>query len=187
MERIAVVGCIGAGKSTVARALGRRLGLEVFHLDRYWWRPGHYCVTGPATVATNTVEPAEFRRLEEEISGRERWIIDGDAANKDLRLSRADTVVFLDFPRWLCLCGLVQRHVKGSYDYPDGVRASLRWAAFLARWIWTTWPSARRPALVTAISVHAAAAEVIQLHNRRDVRRFLSSVDRPVARGRPVN
>ena len=36
VERIAVVGCIGAGKSTVARPLGRTLGIEVFHLDRYW-------------------------------------------------------------------------------------------------------------------------------------------------------
>ena len=38
MERIAVVGCIGAGKSTVARALGRTLGIELFHVDHYWWK-----------------------------------------------------------------------------------------------------------------------------------------------------
>lgn len=126
VERIAVVGCIGAGKSTVARALGQTIGTEVFHLDRYWWQPGRYRVTGPETVATKTMEPAEYRRLEQQIVAGERWIVDGDAANKDLRLARADTVVFLDLPRWLCLWRLFKRHLKGSYDYPDGVKVPRR-------------------------------------------------------------
>jgi len=175
VERVAVVGCIGAGKSTVARALGRKLDIEVFHLDRYWWKPGRYRVTGRATVAANTVEPDEFRRLEERIVAGDRWIVDGDAANQGLRLSRADTVVFLDFPRWLCLWGLLQRHLKGSYDYPDGVRGSWRWVVFLARWVWRTWPSQRRPRLVVAISDHATNARIFHLRNRREVRSFLSA------------
>lgn len=176
MERIAVVGCIGAGKSTLARVLGRELGIEVFHLDSYWWRPGKYRVTGPATVATHTMKPAEYRHVEEQIVVGERWIIDGDAANKDLRLSRADTVVFLDFPRWLCVLGLVQRHRRGTYHYPPGVRGSWRWVVFLARWVWTTWPSQRRPSLIAAISAHASTAEVYRLRNRAEVRSFVDTL-----------
>ena len=176
MERIAVVGCIGGGKSTVARALGRALGIEVFHLDRYWWKPGRYRVIGPETVAANTMGPDEFRRLEEQIVAGDRWVIDGDAANKDLRLARADTVVFLDLPRWRCILGLVQRHLRNSYDYPGGVQGSWRWVIFLARWVWTTWPSERRPALVTAISEHASTAQTFHLKNRRQVQSFLDSL-----------
>lgn len=176
MERIAVVGCIGAGKSTVARALGRTLGIEVFHLDRYWWLPGRYRVTGPETVATRTMEPSEYRCLEQQIVAGGRWIVDGDAANKDLRLARADTVVFLDLPRWLCIWGVLKRQVSRSYDYPDGVKSSLRWTLFLARWVWTTWPSKRRPALVAAISEHASTATVFHLRNRRQVHSFLRAV-----------
>jgi adenylate kinase family enzyme len=165
-----------AGKSTVARALGRTLGIEVFNLDRYWWKPGRYRVIGRETVAANTMDPEEFRRLEEQIVARDRWVIDGDAANKDLRIGRADTVVFLDFPRWRCVGGLVQRHLRNAYDYPDGVRGSWRWVVFLARWVSTTWPSERRPALVSAISEHVSTAQAFHLENRRQVRAFLDSL-----------
>lgn len=48
MQRVAVVGCIGSGKSTVARALGTTLGIPVFHLDSFWWQPGRYRITAPA-------------------------------------------------------------------------------------------------------------------------------------------
>jgi len=40
MERVAIVGPGGAGKSTFARSLGERTGLPVFHLDRFYWKPG---------------------------------------------------------------------------------------------------------------------------------------------------
>lgn len=176
VERIAVVGCIGAGKSTVARALGRTLGIDVFHLDRYWWKLGRYRVIGPETVAANTIDPDEFRRLEKQIVAGDRWVIDGDAANKDLRLARADTVVFLDLSRWRCTLGLVQRHLRNSYDYPDGVQGSWRWVVFLTRWVWMTWPSERRPYLVAAISEHAGTAQTFHLKDRRQVRSFLESL-----------
>jgi adenylate kinase family enzyme len=38
MKRVLVVGSGGAGKSTLARRLGGRLGVEVIHLDRFYWR-----------------------------------------------------------------------------------------------------------------------------------------------------
>ena len=39
-RRVAVVGVGGAGKTTFAVELGRRLDLPVVHLDRLYWRPG---------------------------------------------------------------------------------------------------------------------------------------------------
>ena len=40
MERILIIGCGGAGKSTLARQLGERTGLPVVHLDQLFWHPG---------------------------------------------------------------------------------------------------------------------------------------------------
>ena len=40
MERILIIGCGGAGKSTMARQLGDKLQIPVVHLDKLFWKPG---------------------------------------------------------------------------------------------------------------------------------------------------
>ena len=40
MERVAIVGPGGAGKFTFVRSLGEQTRLPVFHLDRFFWKPG---------------------------------------------------------------------------------------------------------------------------------------------------
>lgn len=176
MKRVAVIGCIGAGKSTIARAIGVRLGVKVFHLDRLWWQPGEYKIVGAATVAAHTIEAEEFRRLEESIVAEESWIVDGGVANIDLRLARADTVVFLDLPRWLCTWQLLKRHNHPRLDYPEGVTEGLGWLWLLLRWIWRTWPTERRPGVVAAMEKQATDATVMRLRTRRQVRDFLDQI-----------
>jgi len=40
MQRIAIFGAAGAGKSMLARQIGQILALPVIHLDRLCWEPG---------------------------------------------------------------------------------------------------------------------------------------------------
>ena len=40
MKRVLIIGCGGAGKSTLARKLGDMTGIPVVHLDKLYWRPG---------------------------------------------------------------------------------------------------------------------------------------------------
>ncbi|WP_349775075.1 AAA family ATPase [Frigidibacter sp. SD6-1] len=40
MQRIMIIGQPGAGKSTLAAALGQRTGLPVIHIDHIHWQPG---------------------------------------------------------------------------------------------------------------------------------------------------
>ena len=39
MKRILIIGSGGAGKSTLAVKLSELLGLDVVHLDSYFWNP----------------------------------------------------------------------------------------------------------------------------------------------------
>lgn len=102
MDRVLVVGCSGAGKTSFALRLGEKTGLPVVHLDREFWRPGW-------TEPSMTV----WRHQVEELAARPRWIMDGEFRNSlDLRLPRADTVIFLDMPRWLSLARVARRTVR---------------------------------------------------------------------------
>lgn len=88
MQRILVLGCAGAGKSTVARALGARYGLPVVHLDRHYWRPGW-------------VAPSEtdWRAEVERLAASPHWVMDGNySGTMPQRATHANAIVFLDIP-----------------------------------------------------------------------------------------
>ena len=87
-KRIIIIGNGGAGKSTLARALGDRLGLPVVHLDKLWWLPDWV-----------TRSRAEFDALLAAELEKPEWIIEGNYLRTlALRLSFADLCVFLDYP-----------------------------------------------------------------------------------------
>ncbi len=62
MQRVAVVGCGGAGKSTLATALGRLTGLRVVHLDRHYWQPGWVLFPWFNGIALRAPSPAAGER-----------------------------------------------------------------------------------------------------------------------------
>jgi adenylate kinase family enzyme len=148
--RVAVVGCIGAGKSRVATRLGAVTRPPVLHLDRYWWQDGRYRINGVRSVAEHTMSSQAFRDLPRRLAAEDAWIIDGGyIGDLDTRLTRADTVVFLDLPRRVCLWRLVRRHGKHRADYPAHVQDGLGWLLALIRWV-ISYPSQKRPAIEEA-------------------------------------
>lgn len=175
-ERIAVVGCIGAGKSTLARALGERLHVPVVHLDRLWWHDGSYRIQGPASVERHTMPADQFRELQERLAAEDRWIIEGGyISDLDVRLPRATTVIWLDLPRHVCLWHLLCGHNWARADYPPQVHESVRWLASLSRWV-LRYPRQKRPQIAAAIEQHATGAEVHRLRERRQVADLLAAM-----------
>src|SRR5262249_55444190 len=114
-RRVLIDGMMGSGKSTFARALATRTDLPLIHLDLYYWKPGW--------VAPSDDEWCERQRT---LLAGEAWIIDGNYNETlPLRLERADTVIFLDTPWWLCASRAFMRGLrKPGGGRPQGVEDS---------------------------------------------------------------
>jgi adenylate kinase family enzyme len=170
-RRVVVTGMAGAGKSRFSRALSAKTGLPVIHLDIHFWKPGW-------------VEPSEdeWRKNQRDLLTGDEWIVDGNYhATLDLRLERADTVVFLDTPwsirAWRAFVRGVRRRPVG-FQLPDGCDESalrrLREEWSLA---WRIWRShrAEREQELEAVVRHGNHTAAYVLRNKRAAHDFLGS------------
>lgn len=169
MNRIMLIGCGGAGKSTLARELGERLGIQVHHLDALLWKPGW-------TLTTRE----EQKEIQRGLFDEERWIVDGNyGATMDIRLKAADTVIFLDLPRRDCLIGIVKRRIRyHGKTRPDMQRGCPeRLDPEFVRWVWN-YRKHKRPAVLEKLKQLGTGQQIIILKSRKDVRRFLKTIGR---------
>jgi len=116
-RRVIVTGMAGAGKSTFSRALSARTGLPVIHLDLHYWKPGW---TKPSDD--------EWRAKQRRLLAADAWIADGnDHETLPLRLERADTVVVLDTPWWVCAARAFVRGLRtpAATRMPEGCNDSV--------------------------------------------------------------
>ena len=102
MERVAVVGSAGSGKTTLSAAVAQRLDLPHLELDSIHHQPDW-----------TPLPEAQFRTQVAAFTAKERWIVDGNYSTvADLVWSRADTVVFLDLDRRRIFVRLLWRTIK---------------------------------------------------------------------------
>lgn len=166
MERILIIGCGGAGKSTLARQLGEKLDIPVVHLDKIFWKPGWVETT-----------PAEFDEVLAKELEKPKWIMDGNF-NRTMpqRMKRCDTVIYLDFSRFACLRGVGKR-VLTSYGKvrPDmGEGCPERLDLDFLKWVWN-FNKNKREGYYRLLN-EAEGIKTIALKNRRQVKKFLKSL-----------
>ena len=169
MQRVLVIGISGAGKSTFSRALATATGLPLIHLDKEFWRPGW--VQTPRQ---------EWRVRVSELAAGERWIMDGNYdSSLDLRLPRADTVLWFDYPMLRCLRRAMWRAAT-SYgrvrsDMAEGCPERID-LEFL-RYIWT-FNAKERPRVIASLAKFGAHVHPVVFRRDGEAAHFLKALSR---------
>lgn len=165
MQRVLVIGCSGAGKSTFSRRLARVTGLPRIELDHAYWRPGW------------TERPKdEWREKVAGLCAEPAWILDGNfTGSLNIRLPRADTVIWLDYPRLVCIRRVLGRIARGygrvRAGLPEGCPERLD-LEFL-RFIWN-FNAKTKPRISAAVEEFGSHAKLHTLRSDRDAERLLA-------------
>lgn len=159
MHRVLVLGCAGVGKTTFSRRLGERLGVPVICLDEIWRREW-----------TSDDVPT-FRVMLEEAHAGEAWVSDGNFAKAtfDLRLPRADMVIWLEQPRWVCAWRVVAR------TFRKGERHRFGDVIKVLSYIWS-FDAVNRPWIEEQLAQHGPEVPLVRLETPRQIERLLFDV-----------
>lgn len=178
MRRVSVVGSSGSGKSTLARRLAVLLDAPYVELDALHW--------GSDWTAATAEELR--KRVEAAISG-DTWVVDGNYQSKlgSLVQDRADTVVWVNPPRWRSMWQVTRRtlrRVVTRQELWNGNRESVRGLRFWSgeeSVLWWAWHShddvrERNEAAMADAAASPTGAVWHRLRRRRDIERFFASL-----------
>lgn len=177
-QRIIVVGTSGSGKTYVAKAIARKLGIKYICNDALIWQ-------------ANWISVPNDKRLPgfEKATDCQAWAIDGNVASTHrpenaLLLERADTLVWLDLPRRTIGPQLFWRTVRRSITREElwhGNRESFR-LSFLSRdsifiWSFKTFKLNRQRYAAMMNDPQWSHLNWIRLTRKREVNRWLKGLD----------
>jgi adenylate kinase family enzyme len=167
VDRIAIIGCVGSGKSRLARILGATLGITPVHLDGSYfgrdWKP---------------LDKERFGVLQREMVAAPRWITDDNyVSSLPVRLEAAHTVIFLNLPAWACLWGIIGRRLRHHGCQHDAIGVDKITWDFI-RYI-AGYRKQMAPRVRQLIAGHARDAQVVVLRSRHAARRYLADVAAP--------
>ena len=101
-NKVIVIGCPGAGKSTFSRKLHIATEIDLYHLDSIYWNSD-----------CTHISREELIEKQKEILKNNRYIIDGNfKSTLELRIKEADVVFLFDLPTQICIEGARKR--KGN-------------------------------------------------------------------------
>lgn len=115
MNRIAVFGKPGSGKSALSQALASETNITLHHLDNLQYLPNG-----------DPVDPEVFKEKHRAILDSATWIIDGFGPISSFyeRLEKADTLIYIDLPYlssyWFVTKRLLKGLIPGTAGKPLG-------------------------------------------------------------------
>jgi adenylate kinase family enzyme len=157
-RRIVLLGCGGSGKTTLGARVAERIGAPLICLDALW-KPDW----GPESLPG-------FRRQVAEAHAGEAWVSDGNFAQAtfDIRLPRAELIVWLETPRLICAWRAVRRPFRAGEPH------RLEGLLDVLRFIWR-FDRVNRPR-IEALRETIAPATPVQVLRGGDVSAFLAAL-----------
>lgn len=109
LNRIVIMGSPGTGKSTLAYKIAQQTKLPLYHMDALFWE-------GTQNVSDDVL----LERLDTLLQ-KEKWIIDGNYKDTlEMRVAKADLVIWMKAPRWKCVLLVIYRYLKGKRQKGPG-------------------------------------------------------------------
>lgn len=110
MNKVAVFGNAGGGKSTLSKCLAEITGLPLVPLDLMQYQPGG-----------SKIPHVEFKAAHDDLLKQEQWIIDGFGSLDTVwkRLEAADTLIYLDMPVLQHYWWVTKRLIKSGWVPPE--------------------------------------------------------------------
>ena len=163
--KIAIIGYSGSGKSTLARRLADELGIEPLYLDRVHFLPNW--------VERDEESAREIVRIE---MAKPSWVIDGNYTHmlRDQRLQEADEIIWLNYPRLICLIRALKRNRdfrgKSRESMADGCIERMEWG-----FVWWILHKGRTRAIVKRYRAIAAQypQKTAVIKSDQSLRRYL--------------
>jgi adenylate kinase family enzyme len=171
MQRVLVGGISGAGKSTMARTIAARLQLPYIEMDALFHGPGW-------------VRRPEYDADLDRIAAGERWVIDSDGTStgRDDLWVRADTLVWMDLPRWQVMPRVVRRSLWRGLrrtELWNGNRESLReWRdpEHPVQWAWRRHAERRARIAARVAQPTWGELDVVHLRSAAEARRWIRTL-----------
>lgn len=164
IKKIMVLGCSGAGKSTISFKLSDHFQLPIFHMDQLFWKSGWV-----------ESEREEWIAKHEKIMKLPAWVIDGNYhSTMDERLEHTDLIIYMDLPRWMCLWGVIKRRIqyqgKARPEMNEGCKERINWEFF--KYVWS-FHKEQRPTILEKINRYEGKKTIHRVRSRKEAKALL--------------
>jgi adenylate kinase family enzyme len=166
LQKIAIIGITGSGKSYLGRRVAKKTGLPLFHLDTIYWRGKWQEVS----------EDEYLKEHEKILKENDRWVIEGWLNEKmHGRLHAADVIIYLDYPGWLVIWRYYKRWFKHRKIARPELPAESR-ERFRLKWLILGFLRNERPFIERALKEVSDREKIIRVRSPQEMEKRLSEV-----------
>ena len=165
INKIAIIGAPGSGKTTLSYELEKKYNLPVFNIDKVYILPNW--------IMRDSKERDSII-LEE--ANKEKWIIDGTFIDTlEERVKKADRIIFLDYSTITFLKGIFKRLIKNyGKEKPDmpgcKEKFDLSFIMYVAMY------NFKRRKYIIEILERYPEKDIIYFKNQKELKNWLNSI-----------